>query len=72
MRPRDDLRPVERPGLVIWGDEDGALKPQLAEVSPRWGADVRVEHVGAAGHWVHHEAPGVVNDLLIAFLHGDR
>ena len=72
MRPREDLRPVERPGLVIWGDGDGVLKPELAEVSPRWGPDVRIEHIGTAGHWVHHEEPDVVNELLTGFLRGEQ
>jgi pimeloyl-ACP methyl ester carboxylesterase len=71
MRPRDDLRSVDRPGLVIWGDEDAALKRELAEVSPRWGPNVRVEHIPSVGHWVHHEGPEDVNALLIDFLRGD-
>ena len=68
MQRRDDLRVVERPALVIWGDRDAVLKPELAEVPSRWGPNVRIEHIPDAGHFVHQESPDRVNELLADFL----
>jgi pimeloyl-ACP methyl ester carboxylesterase len=61
-------RPIEAPTLVIWGDHDTALGPELAEPEARWVKDVRVEHLPEATHWVQHDAPERVNELLLEFL----
>jgi epoxide hydrolase 4 len=62
------LRPIDAPTLVIWGDRDTALGSELAEPQARWVKDVRVEHLPEATHWVQHDAPERVNELLIEFL----
>ncbi len=62
------LRPIDAPTLVIWGDRDTALGSELAEPEARWVKDVRVEHLPEATHWVQHDAPGRVNELLVEFL----
>jgi pimeloyl-ACP methyl ester carboxylesterase len=62
------LRPVSAPTLVIWGQDDGYLGPDLAEPDHD---DVphldRVERVPDASHWVHHDQPERVNQLLADF-----
>jgi pimeloyl-ACP methyl ester carboxylesterase len=62
------LRPISAPTLVIWGERDAYLGPELAEPEPRWVPDVRVQRIPGASHWVQHEAPERVNELLIEFL----
>jgi epoxide hydrolase 4 len=62
------LRPISAPTLVIWGQRDRYLGPKLAE--PDRG-DVpnldRVERLPDASHWVHHDEPERVTQLLIDF-----
>jgi len=61
------LRPISAPTLVIWGERDAYLGAELAEPEPRWVPDVRVERIPTASHWVQHEEPDRVNELLIEF-----
>ncbi len=65
---RRQVHPIQAPTLVIWGQRDVALAPQLADDLDRWAPRTRVERVPDAGHWVHHERPELVNDLLRDFL----
>ena len=62
------LRPIKAPTLVIWGEGDRYLGPELAEPEhddvP--GLD-RVERLPDASHWVHHDQADRVNELLIDF-----
>jgi pimeloyl-ACP methyl ester carboxylesterase len=62
------LVPIQAPTLVIWGERDAYIGAELAEPSPRWVPNVRVERLPEATHWVQHEAPERVNELLIEFL----
>jgi epoxide hydrolase 4 len=59
---------VAAPTLVIWGERDPALAPELAEGLDAWVPDVRVHRVPDAGHWIQHERPELVNELLLDFL----
>ncbi len=62
---------IEAPVLVIWGEQDRYLGPELAEPDPRWVPNGRVERLPDASHWVQADAPERVNALLVEFL-GDR
>ncbi|WP_459193336.1 alpha/beta fold hydrolase [Halosimplex sp. J119] len=59
---------VEAPTLVVWGDEDVALLPQLALESVNYCTDGQLERIPWASHWVHDEEPERVNDALIGHL----
>ena len=59
------LRPIPAPTLVIWGMGDRHLGSELAEPLPQWVPDVRVEHIADATHWVQHDRPELVNELLV-------
>lgn len=61
-------RRIECPVLVIWGEPDRYLGSELAEPPPDWCADVRVERIPGANHWVHCRRPERVNALLVEFL----
>ncbi|MGH2852931.1 MAG: alpha/beta fold hydrolase [Solirubrobacteraceae bacterium] len=67
----DRLRPIEVPVLVIWGKRDRHLGSELAEPPARWVPHGRIEWIPDATHWVQHDAPGRVNELLIEFLRAD-
>jgi pimeloyl-ACP methyl ester carboxylesterase len=62
------LRPIAAQTLVIWGERDAYIGRELAEPLPQWVPNVRVERLPQATHWVQHEAPEQVNELLVGFL----
>lgn len=62
------LRPVEAPVLIIWGEQDRYLRAELAEPGREWAPDQRVVRLPTASHWVQHDEPERVNELLVAFL----
>jgi epoxide hydrolase 4 len=72
LRARRLLRRLDTPVLVIWGERDRYLGRDLAGPDPHWVPDARVERLPNASHWVQHDEPERVNELLIAFLHGDQ
>jgi epoxide hydrolase 4 len=62
------LVPIKAPTLVIWGQDDGYLGPELAEPDHDDVPNLdRVERLLGASHWVHHDAPDRVTHLLIDF-----
>jgi epoxide hydrolase 4 len=66
------MKPIEAQTLVIWGMLDRHLGSELAEPAPEWVPNVRVERIPDATHWVQHDAPERVNELLVEFFGDDR
>jgi pimeloyl-ACP methyl ester carboxylesterase len=55
------LNALAGPSLVLWGDRDPYLGPNLAdEYGAALGGEVTVEHVAGAGHWPWLDRPEVV------------
>jgi epoxide hydrolase 4 len=62
------LRPISAPTLVIWGQRDRYLGPELAEPDRDDVPNLdRVERLPDASHWVHHDEPERVTRLLTDF-----
>jgi pimeloyl-ACP methyl ester carboxylesterase len=62
------LRPIKAPTLVIWGQRDRYLGPELAEPEHDDVPNLdRVERLPDASHWVHHDEAERVTELLIDF-----
>jgi len=61
---------VTAPTLVVWGEADAALVPELARRSLEYCEEGRLERFPRATHWVHHEHPERVADLLVEHLDG--
>lgn len=61
------MRPIPASTLVIWGMRDRHLGSELAVPAPEWVPDVRFEPIPDATHWVQHDAPQRVNELLLEF-----
>ncbi|EYB68425.1 Alpha/beta hydrolase fold protein [Deinococcus phoenicis] len=59
---------VRVPTLVLWGERDAALLPELADGLERWVPDLRVVRLPRASHWVMRDEPVRVNNLLTGFL----
>ncbi|MEZ3142665.1 alpha/beta fold hydrolase [Halobaculum sp. MBLA0143] len=66
IRPPVDR--VEPSTLVVWGEEDDALVPEMAGESVEFCVDGRLERFPNASHWVHLERPDTVSDLLVDHL----
>jgi epoxide hydrolase 4 len=61
------MTPIDAPTLVIWGMLDRHIGSELAEPAHQWVPNVRVERIAQATHWVQHDAPERVNELLLDF-----
>lgn len=56
------------PVLVIWGVRDAYLRPELADTSLKLCTNASATYLDEATHWVQHDAPERVNELLLKFL----
>ena len=62
-------RRIATPTLVIWGDADFALGPELVDgMAPYFSGPLEIRHVPDCGHWVPEERPELVNRLVLDFL----
>ena len=59
---------VRVPTLVIWGERDEALLPGNLEGLADQVADLTVQRVPDASHWVVHERPEIVNRRIREFI----
>lgn len=60
-----ELAAVHCPALLLQGaDDEYATAGHLAEIAARLGGPVRAELLPDCGHVPHHDAPGVVTDLV--------
>jgi pimeloyl-ACP methyl ester carboxylesterase len=56
------------PTLLIWGKQDSVLSSDMAQPSIDLCDNGRLVYLEDATHWVHHETPDTVQDLIIEFL----
>lgn len=68
--PKREAARITIPTMMMYGSRDHLFAPELYEISREWIDDVRIEVVPGAGHFVQHDAPEVVNELLVSFLRG--
>ncbi|MFB6192544.1 MAG: alpha/beta fold hydrolase [Haloarculaceae archaeon] len=61
---------VDVPTIVIWGTQDPYLHRGMARDSHEYCTDGRVELLNDATHWLQHERPDRVNELLLDHLTG--
>jgi pimeloyl-ACP methyl ester carboxylesterase len=64
---RKELPAIEAPTLLLWGLEDTALGPELAERLEGRVKDLTVERVAGASHWLADERPELVLERALAF-----
>lgn len=62
---------VDVPTLIVWGLEDVALAPELAVDSDQRCERSRLELLEETSHWVHHERPARLTELITAFARAD-
>lgn len=68
LRTAPPTDPIDVPTLVIWGAQDAALSRRMAAPSAAMCTDGRLEVLDDATHWVQHDAPAIVNRLLLDHL----
>jgi len=56
---------VEAPTLVLWGEGDKFLRPEMAPESLEYCENGRLERFPDASHWVPHERREQVTDFLL-------
>lgn len=61
-------KPIEIPVRILWGIGDQFLSPMLAKESLEFCENAELVWIGEATHWVHHEQPVIVNQLIKEFL----
>ncbi|WP_135304274.1 alpha/beta fold hydrolase [Haloarcula amylovorans] len=59
---------IEVPTLLVWGERDEMLDVRLTEGLDEWVADLRVERLPNASHWVQFDAPARVSEHLRSHL----
>lgn len=69
-RPRSavELRKIEAPVLVLWGKDDPFLGVELATPPANLVPNAKTIIIPEATHWVHTDAPALVNEELVSFL----
>lgn len=68
MTVPDEALRVTVPHLVLWGEEDEALRPVCLEGLERFAPQLTVRRVAGAGHWILHEKPAEVAAAIRAFV----
>ena len=66
-------KPAKRfsmPVLIMWGDSDSALDPDMAKAHEDSGLydDITVRVVPSASHWLQQDQPEVVNQIMLTWL----
>jgi pimeloyl-ACP methyl ester carboxylesterase len=56
------------PTLLLWGEADRYLGPELVEGTEAFVPDLTVRRLPGVSHWLHHEAPDEVNRALLEHL----
>lgn len=63
---------VTVPTLILWGEKDIALIPQLASLSLEYCDQGELVRFPNASHWLQHDEPNRVANRMIDFLKGFR
>ena len=63
-----DMLTIALPTLVVWALDDIALPPELIDGLDAYIADLTLKTVPGASHWIVHENPVLVAELLTDFL----
>ncbi len=62
--PGPRREPIQAPTLLIWGEEDVALGPELANGNEAFVANLTVRRLPGVSHWVQQDAPELTNQII--------
>jgi epoxide hydrolase 4 len=68
---KDRQARVTVPTLILWGERDFALIPELAQWSLEWCDNGHLVRFPNATHWLQHDEAERVNNRILEFLHPD-
>jgi epoxide hydrolase 4 len=63
-----DMLTISVPTQIIWGMDDIALRPELLNGLDVYISNLHIHTIDNATHWVTHEQPALVKQLLQSFL----
>ena len=66
-RPRIADRTVHVPTRILWGERDKFLLAEMAQASLRYCDQAELFTFADASHWLQHEQPARVSELLVDF-----
>jgi epoxide hydrolase 4 len=69
-RTKFEDRTVHVPTRILWGERDAFLLSEMAQESLRYCTDAELFTFADATHWLQHEEPARVSQLLIDFFRG--
>lgn len=55
---------ITRPTTVVWGERDAYLRPGMLNGLEQYVPGVQIIRVPDASHWIVHERPGMITQLL--------
>jgi len=58
---------VRVPTRILWGERDAFLLPEMAQESLRYCTSAELFTFASATHWLQHEEPARISELLIDF-----
>ncbi len=59
---------INKPTLVLWGEQDKAFVPELLDGLEEYVAELTIQRFADASHWLHHEQAGAVNKAIEEFI----
>lgn len=65
-------KPLEKPTLLIWGEDDPFLGKELTNDLKDYVKDLQIKYIPNCGHWVQQERPQLVNQAMRDFLTENR
>lgn len=65
-----DQQYIKVPTQVVWGEADNVLPPSLLRGLAAWVPDLQITRVPGASHWIVHERPELVMQMLRTALAG--
>jgi len=68
----DVNKEITVPTKIIWGAKDSALSLQMAYGSKKMCSDGELTVLDYLTHWLHHEDPDRVNELMLKFLNEEK
>jgi pimeloyl-ACP methyl ester carboxylesterase len=71
-RTAPETRPIECPTLLLWGEDDIYLRPQLASGNEAFVKDLTVHRLPGVSHWIQQDAPDTVNRMVARWAHDHR
>jgi pimeloyl-ACP methyl ester carboxylesterase len=63
---------IEMPTLVLWGEQDQAFCVDVLEGLDDYIDDYQEVRFADASHWLHHEKPSEINQVISVFLHNQK